>query len=49
MSSSYKGHWINGSKESGYTASPHEGKGTVARQPTLAAIKRAIVAKNTSK
>lgn len=44
MSSSYKGYWINGAKDTGYTASPYVGEGHVARQPTLAAVKRAIVA-----
>jgi len=44
MSSSYKGFWINGSKESGYTAEQwRNGNALVARQPTLAAVKRAIV------
>jgi hypothetical protein len=44
MSSSYKGFWLNGSKETGFTASEQRGDATVPHQPTQAAIKRAIVA-----
>lgn len=43
MSSSYKGHWINGSKDTGYRAQPHDGDFCYPEsKPTIAAIKRFI-------
>lgn len=42
MSSSYKGHWINGSKNLGYTAQPYNGEVLPNTLPTVAAVKRYI-------
>lgn len=43
MSSSFKGHWINGGKDTGYTAMAYNSNKSLPKQPTIAAIKRAIV------